>query len=153
LFSGSGFNSKHFQSTFDQHETTTTGGSITTAVLVGLPTYMYLFRLLRSVINAAARLIYGLASLRPHLQTTSPTHSSASTGSGLRRQYGSSSTAVLMYKATHGTAPSYLSQLVCVADLPGLVGVSSVLLRPIVSWCSLPSAAGPFQSPDTQGRI
>ena len=28
-------------------------------------------------------------------------------------------TAVLMYKATHGTAPSYLSQLVRVADLPG----------------------------------
>jgi len=27
---------------------------------------------------------------------------------------------VLMYKTTHGTAPSYLSQLqVCVADLPG----------------------------------
>jgi len=90
LFSGSGFNSKHFQSPFDQHETTTTGGSITTAVLVGLPTYMYLFRLLRSVMNAAAR-------LRPRHsdgQTTSPTHSSASTGSGLRRQYGSSSTAV-----------------------------------------------------------
>ena len=56
MFSGSGFNSKHFQSPFDQHETTTTGGSITTAVLVGLPTYMYLFRLLRSVMNAAARL-------------------------------------------------------------------------------------------------
>ena len=28
-------------------------------------------------------------------------------------------TAVLMCKATHGTAPSYLSQLVGVADLPG----------------------------------
>ena len=28
-------------------------------------------------------------------------------------------TAVLMYKATHGTAPSYLSQLDRVADLPG----------------------------------
>ena len=28
-------------------------------------------------------------------------------------------TVVLMYKATHGTAPSYLSQLVRVADLPG----------------------------------
>ena len=28
-------------------------------------------------------------------------------------------TAVLMYKATHGTAPSYQSQLVRVADLPG----------------------------------
>ena len=27
--------------------------------------------------------------------------------------------ALLMYKATHGTAPSYLCQLVRVADLPG----------------------------------
>ena len=40
------------------------------AVLAGLPAY--LFRCLQSVMNAAARLIYGLrpASLRPHLRRT-----------------------------------------------------------------------------------
>jgi len=32
--------------------------------------------------------------------------------------------AVLMYKATHGTAPSYLSPLVRVADLPGRCSLS-----------------------------
>ena len=62
--------------------------------------------------NAAARLIY-TACVTP---TTSPTHKSASMpGSG----DGWFKTAVLMYKATYGTAPSYLSQLVRVADLPG----------------------------------
>ena len=55
------------------------------------------------------------ASLRPHLRRThQPTLAS---GSGERRVR--FKTAVLMYKATHGTAPSYLSQLVRVADLPG----------------------------------
>ena len=39
--------------------------------------------------------------------------------SGLRRERVRFKTAVLMYKATHGTAPSYLSQLVRVANLPG----------------------------------
>ena len=47
-----------------------------------------------------------------------PTHSSAYIGSGLSREV-RFKMAVLMYKATHGTAPSYLSQLVRVADLPG----------------------------------
>ena len=35
-------------------------------------------------------------------------------------------TAVFMYKATHGTAPSFLSQLVRVADLPGRRSLRSV---------------------------
>jgi len=52
--------------------------------------------------------------------TTSPTHSSASIRvHWLRAQERVRfKTAVLMYKATHGTAPSYLSQLVRVADMP-----------------------------------
>ena len=62
-------------------------------------------------------------------------------------------TAVLMHKATHGTAPSYLSQLVRVTVSPiCLVDVPSALLGPIVCWYRplncLPSAAGPSQSPD-----
>jgi len=53
------------------------------------------------------------ATLRPHFQCSR--HPPLALGSGevwLKM-------AVLMYKATHGTAPSYLSQLVRVADLPG----------------------------------
>jgi len=51
-------------------------------------------------------------------------------------------TAVLMYKCTHGTAPSYLSQLVRVTDLPGRRSLSSArtnrLLIPSVKLICLP---------------
>jgi len=60
--------------------------------------------------NAAARLIYGLR----HSDHISDALISLRAQERVRFK-----TAVLMYKATHGTAPSYLSQLVRVADLPG----------------------------------
>ena len=86
------------------------------AVLAGLPAY--LFRRLQSVMNAAARLIYGLrhsdhisdALISLHWLRTQE-----------RVQF---KTAVLMYKATHGTA-----------DLPGRRSLRSALLGPIVCWC------------------
>ena len=53
------------------------------------------------------------ASLRPHLRRT---HQPPLASAQERVRF---KTAVLMYKATHGTAPSYQSQLVRVADLPG----------------------------------
>ena len=81
------------------------------AVLAGLPAY--LFQRPQSVMNAAARLIYGLR----HSDNISDALISLH---WLRAQERVRfKTAVLMYKATHGTAPSYLSQLVRVADLPG----------------------------------
>ena len=59
-------------------------------------------------------------------------------------------TAVLMYKATHGTAPSYLSQLVRVADLPGRRSLCSArtncLLVPSVKLSIVGGRA--FLSPD-----
>ena len=53
-----------------------------------------------------------------------------------------------MYKATHGTAPSYLSQLVRVTDLPGRRSLRSArtnrLLIPSVKLICLPGrVAGP----------
>ena len=58
--------------------------------------------------------------------------------------------AVLVYKATHGTALSYLSQLVRVADLPGRRSLRSArtnrLLVPSVK-LSIPSAAWPVAGP------
>jgi len=79
--------------------------------LAGLPAY--LFRRLQSVMNAAARLIYGLRHSDHISDTLVSLH-------WLRAQESVwFKTAVLMYKATHGTAPAYLSQLVRVTDLPG----------------------------------
>jgi len=53
-----------------------------------------------------------------------------------------------MYKATHGTAPSYLSQLVRVADLPGRRSLRSArtnrLLEPSVKQ-SIPIRAKKFR--------
>ena len=73
----------------------------------------YLFRRLQSVMNAAARLIDGLRHSDHISDALISLH-------WLRAQERERfKTAVLMYKATHGTAPSYLSQLVRVADLPG----------------------------------
>ena len=81
--------------------------------------------------------------------TTSPTHSSASIGSGLRRVR--FKMAVLMYKATHGTAPSYLSQLVRVADLPGRRSLRSAranrLLVPPMKLSTVGGRAFPVAGP------
>jgi len=58
--------------------------------------------------------------------------------------------AVLMYKATYGTAPSYLSQLVRVTDLPGWRSIRSArtnrLLVPPVKLSTVGGRAS--QSPD-----
>jgi len=63
--------------------------------------------------NAAARLIYGLRHSDHISDALISLH-------WLRAQERVRfKTAVLMYKATHGTALSYLSKLVRVADLPG----------------------------------
>ena len=60
-------------------------------------------------------------------------------------------TAVLMYKATHGTAPSYLSQLVRVADLPGRRSLRSArsnrLLVPPVKLSTVGGRAFPVARP------
>ena len=60
-------------------------------------------------------------------------------------------TAVLMYKATHGTAPSYLSQLVRVADLPGRHSLRSArtnrLLVPPVKLSTVGGRAFPVAGP------
>ena len=60
-------------------------------------------------------------------------------------------TAVLMYKATHGTAPSFLSQLVRVADLPGRRSLRSArtnrLLVPSVKLSTVGGQAFPVAGP------
>ena len=60
-------------------------------------------------------------------------------------------TAVLMYKATRGTAPSYLSQLVRVADLPGRCSLRSArtnrLLVPPVKLSAVGGRAFPVAGP------
>ena len=60
-------------------------------------------------------------------------------------------TAVLMYKATHATAPSYLSQLVRVADLPGRRSLRSArtnrLLVPPVKLSTVCGRAFPVAVP------
>jgi len=60
-------------------------------------------------------------------------------------------TAVLMYKATHETAPSYLSQLVRVADLPGRRSLRSArtnrLLVPSVKLSTFDGWAFPVAGP------
>ena len=59
--------------------------------------------------------------------------------------------AVLMYKATHGTAPSYMSQLVRVADLPGRRSLRSArtsrLLVPSVKLSTVGGRAFPVARP------
>jgi len=58
---------------------------------------------------------------------------------------------MLMYKATHGTAPSYLSQLVCVADLPGRRSLRSArtdrLLIPSIKLSTVGGRAFPVAGP------
>ena len=67
------------------------------------------------------------------------------------REWGDSKTAVLVYKATHGTAPSYLSQLVHVADLPDRRSLRSArtnrLLVPSVRLSSFGGRAFPVAGP------
>ena len=47
-----------------------------------------------------------------------------------------------MYKATHGTAPSYLSQLVRVADLPGRRSLRSARTNRLVPSVKLSTVGG-----------
>jgi len=67
-------------------------------------------------------------------------------------------TAVLMYKATHGTAPSYLSQLVRVADLPGRrrslrSARTNRLLVPPVKLSTVGGRAFPVTGPTTWNSL
>ena len=81
------------------------------AVLVGLPVHLY--RRLQSVMNAAARPVY---SLRFSDNISDALVSLRWLRSPERVTF---KVAVLMYKAVRGSTPTYLSQLVRVADLPG----------------------------------
>ena len=89
------------------------------AVLAGFPAY--LFRQLQLVMNAAAWLIYGLRH-SDHISDALIALHWLQAHERVRFK-----TAMLMYKATHGTALSYLSQLVCVTDLPGRRSLRSAL--------------------------
>jgi len=113
------------------------------AVLAGLPAYP--FRRLQSVMNAAARLIYGLHHSDHISDALISLH-------WLRAQERVRfKTAVRMYKATHGTAPSYLSRLVRVADLPGRRSLRSArtnrLLVPPVKLSTVGGRAFPVAGP------
>jgi len=81
------------------------------AVLVGL--LVYLLHRLQSLINAAARLIFGLHHTDHISDALNPLHWLRAQERVLFKM------AVLMYKASHVAVPLYLSQLVHVADLPG----------------------------------
>ena len=80
------------------------------AVLTGLP--VYLSRRLQSVLNAAARLIFGL---RRSDHVSDALISLHWLRIPQRIQF---KMAVLTYKVLHGCAPSYLGPFVRVADLP-----------------------------------
>ena len=102
-------------------------------------------RRLLSVMNAAARLIYG------------PRHSDHISNALISLHWLRAQervrfkTAVLMYKATHGTTASYLSQLVRVADLPGRRSLRSArtnrLLVPPVKLSTVGGRAFPVAGP------
>ena len=94
------------------------------AVLAGLPPYI--FRRLAVDDERGRTAHLRPASLRPHLRRTHQPPLAPGSGESTVQM------AVLMYKATHGTAPSYLSQLVSVANLPGRRRLT--LLGPIVCW-------------------
>ena len=115
------------------------------AVLAFLPAY--LFRRLRSVMNAVARLIYGLR----HSHSDNISDALIILHWLRARERIRFKTAVLMYKATHGTAPSYLSQLVRVADLPGRRSLRSArtnrLLVPSVKLSTVGGRAFPVAEP------
>ena len=81
------------------------------AVLTGLPVYLQ-SRRLQSVLNAAARLIFGLRRSDHASDALISLH-------WLRiLQRIQFKVAVLTYKVLHGCAPSYLGPFVRVADLP-----------------------------------
>ena len=90
---------------------------------VFLPTFS---GVLQSMMNAAARLIYGLRH-SDHISDALISLHWLRAQERVRFKM-----AVLTHKATHGTAPSYLSQLVSVANLPGRLRLT--LLGPIVCW-------------------
>lgn len=81
------------------------------SVLIGLPAY--LVKRLQSVLNAAARLVFGL-------RRTDHVSDALTTLHWLRVpervQY---KLAVLVFRVLHGIAPDYLGPLQCVADHPG----------------------------------
>jgi len=111
--------------------------------LAGLPAY--LFQRPQSVMNAAARLIYGLRH-SDHISNTLISLHWLRAQERVRFKM-----AVLMYKASLGTAPSYLSQLVRVADLPGRRSLRSAqtnrLLVPSVKLSTVGGWAFPVTRP------
>ena len=79
--------------------------------MVGLP--VYLQRHLQSVLNAAARLVFRLRRYDPITDAFATLH-------WLRLpERVDFKVAVMGFRVLHGLAPSYLDQLVRVADLPG----------------------------------
>jgi len=98
--------------------------------------------------NAAARLIYGLRH-RDHISNALIILHWLRAQERVR--FCRFKTAVHVYKATHGTAPSYLSQLVRVADLPGRrslrSGRTSRLLVPSVKLSTVGGRAFPVAGP------
>jgi len=109
---------------------------------VFLPTFS---GVLQSMMNAAARLIYGLRH-SDHISDALISLHWLRAQERVRFKM-----AVLMHKATHGTAPSYLSQLVRVADLPGRRSLSSArtnrLLVPSVKLSTVGGRAFPVARP------
>jgi hypothetical protein len=81
------------------------------SVLVGLP--VHLVRRLQSVLNAAARLIYGLRRC-DHITDALLTLHWLKVPERIQFKL-----AVLTHRVLHGTAPSYLGPLLRIADLPG----------------------------------
>jgi len=121
-------------------------------ILVGLPAYLQ--RHLQSVLNAAARLVFWLHRYDPVTDALTTLH-------WLRLpERVDFKVAVMAFHVLHGLAPSYLDQLVRVADLPGrhrlrssasqllhvpvyhliTVGRRSFLVAASVIWNSLPPA-------------
>jgi len=105
----------------------------------------FLLPRLQWVMNAAARLIYGLRHSDHISNTFISLHWLRAQG---RVRF---KVAVLMYKATRGTAPSYLSKLVRVADLRGRRSLRSVrtnrLLVPSVKLSTVGGRAFPVGGP------
>ena len=100
---------------------------------------------LQSVMNVVARLIYGLRH-SDHISDALISRYWLRAQERVRFK-----TAMLMYKATHGIAPSYLSQLVRVANLPGRRSLHSArtnhLLVPSVKLSTIGGRAFPVAGP------
>ena len=80
-------------------------------ILVGLPAYLQ--RHLQSVLNAAVRLVFRIRRYDPITDDVASLH-------WLRLpERVDFKVAVMAFRVLHGLAPSYLDQLVRVADLPG----------------------------------